>query len=391
MKISFSPEDEAFRAEAARWLAENLTGEFEKLRFRGGPGDEHSFIDERRAWEKRLAEGGWVGVGWATDDGGRGATISRQVIFAEEYARAGGPGRLGHIGEGLAGPTIAAFGTPEQKASYLPPILRGEALWCQGYSEPAAGSDLAAVATRAHLSDDGRWRISGQKVWTSLAHLADWCFVLARTDPASSGHHGLGFFLVAMDQPGVTVRPIEQITGSSEFNEVFFDEAVAADLLGQPGDGWKIAMALLGFERGVSTLGQQMQFRGELDEIIRVAKDNGAAQDPDIRARIAEAQMGLTVMRYNALRMLGGDTEETRAALVYKLHWASWHRHLGKLAMDVLGEAAELCDTAPYGLTRLQSLFLFTRADTLYGGSNQIQRNLIAERGLGMPREAKGR
>ena len=391
MKISFSPEDEAFRAEAARWLAENLTGEFEKLRFRGGPGDEHSFIDERRAWEKRLAEGGWVGVGWATDDGGRGATISRQVIFAEEYARAGGPGRLGHIGEGLAGPTIAAFGTPEQKARYLPPILRGEALWCQGYSEPAAGSDLAAVATRARLSDDGRWRISGQKVWTSLAHLADWCFVLARTDPASSGHHGLGFFLVAMDQPGVTVRPIEQITGSSEFNEVFFDEAVAADLLGQPGDGWKIAMALLGFERGVSTLGQQMQFRGELDEIIRVAKDNGAAQDPDIRARIAEAQMGLTVMRYNALRMLGGDTEETRAALVYKLHWASWHRNLGKLAMDVLGEAAELCDTAPYGLTRLQSLFLFTRADTLYGGSNQIQRNLIAERGLGMPREAKGR
>ena len=391
MKISFSPEDEAFRAEAARWLAENLTGEFEKLRFRGGPGDEHSFIDERRAWEKRLAEGGWVGVGWATDDGGRGATISRQVIFAEEYARAGGPGRLGHIGEGLAGPTIAAFGTPEQKARYLPPILRGEALWCQGYSEPAAGSDLAAVATRARLSDDGRWRISGQKVWTSLAHLADWCFVLARTDPASSGHHGLGFFLVAMDQPGVTVRPIEQITGSSEFNEVFFDEAVAADLLGQPGDGWKIAMALLGFERGVSTLGQQMQFRGELDEIIRVAKANGAAQDPDIRARIAEAQMGLTVMRYNALRMLGGDAEETRAALVYKLHWASWHRNLGKLAMDVLGEAAELCEAAPYGLTRLQSLFLFTRADTLYGGSNQIQRNLIAERGLGMPREAKGR
>ncbi|NDV12730.1 acyl-CoA dehydrogenase family protein [Crenobacter caeni] len=391
MKISFSPEDEAFREEAARWLADNLTGEFDKLRFRGGPGDEHSFIDERRAWEKRLAAGGWVGVGWAKEDGGRGATISRQVIFAEEYARAGGPGRLGHIGEGLAGPTIAAFGTAEQKARYLPPILRGEALWCQGYSEPAAGSDLAAVATRARLGNDGQWRISGQKVWTSLAHLADWCFVLARTDPASSGHHGLGFFLVAMDQPGVTVRPIEQITGSSEFNEVFFDEAVAADLLGQPGEGWKIAMALLGFERGVSTLGQQMQFRGELDEIIRVAKDNGAAQDPDIRSRIAEAQMGLTVMRYNALRMLGGDAEETRAALVYKLHWASWHRNLGKLAMDVLGEAAELCDTAPYGLTRLQSLFLFTRADTLYGGSNQIQRNLIAERGLGMPKEPKGR
>ncbi|RQW29710.1 acyl-CoA dehydrogenase [Rhodobacteraceae bacterium CH30] len=395
MKISFSPEDEAFREQAARWLAENLTGEFAQLRFRGGPGDEHSFIDERRAWEKRLAAGGWVGVGWATDDGGRGATISRQVIFAEEYARAGGPGRIGHIGEGLAGPTIAAFGSPAQKARYLPGIVSGKELWCQGYSEPGAGSDLAAVKTRASQDADGHWRISGQKVWTSLAHIANWCFVLARTDPTSHGHYGLGFFLVPMAQDSVTVRPIRQITGSSEFNEVFFDDARASDLLGSPGDGWKIALALLGFERGVSTLGQQMLFRTELDEIIRIARDNGAARQADIRSRIAEAWMGLTVMRANALRMLSEDAgaDEQRAALVYKLHWASWHRNLGKLAMDVLGEAAELCpnDDEPYALTRLQSLFLFSRADTIYGGSNQIQRNLIAERGLGMPREARGR
>ncbi|MCL6262973.1 acyl-CoA dehydrogenase family protein [Craterilacuibacter sp. RT1T] len=393
MNMTFSAADEAFRRDAASWLADNLSGEFAILKHRGGPGDEHSLISERRAWEKKLAAAGWNCLGWAAEHGGRDASISQQVIFAEEYARAGGPGRLGHIGEGLAGPTIAAFASPAQQARYLPGIRSTNELWCQGYSEPGAGSDLAAVKTRAVLGDDGQWRISGQKVWTSLAHLADWCFVLARTDPNSHDHKGLGFFLVSMHQAAVTVRPIEQLTGSAEFNEVFFDEALAADLVGQPGEGWKIAMALLGFERGVSTLGQQMQFRSELDEIIRIAKENGAAQDPDIRSRIAEAHMGLSVMRYNALRMLSDNAgaDEQKAALVYKLHWSSWHRHLGKLAMDVLGTASELCEAAPYALTRLQALFLFSRADTIYGGSNQIQRNLIAERALGMPKEAKGR
>jgi alkylation response protein AidB-like acyl-CoA dehydrogenase len=196
-----------------------------------------------------------------------------------------------------------------------------------------------------------------------------------------------------MDQPGVTVRPIEQITGTSEFNEVFFDDAVCGvdDIVGKPGEGWKVAMGLLGFERGVSTLGQQMLFKNELDEIIRIAKQNGAAQDHDIRQRIADAHMGLKIMRYNAMRMLSGvnDGALQKEALIYKLHWASWHRNLGKLAMDVLGPESEILQNAPYDLTRLQSMYLFTRSDTIYGGTNQIQRNIAAERGLGMPKEPK--
>lgn len=394
MKLTFSPQDEQFRAEIAAWLRDNLVGEFEILKGRGGPGDEHMFPEERKRWEQKLADGGWTCVGWPEQYGGRGCSIEQQVIFFEEYARAQAPGRVGHIGEGLAGPTIMAFGSEAQKQKYLPGIVSGTELWCQGYSEPGAGSDLANVKTKARLdAASGQWTISGQKVWTSLAHESDWCFVVARTDPDSVAHKGLGFFLVSMHQPGVTVRPIEQLTGTSEFNEVFFDEAVAADIVGAPGEGWKVAMGLLGFERGVSTLGQQMLFQNELDEIVRIAKANGAAKNPALRQRMAEAHTGLRLMRYNAMRMLsdtsGGGLE--KAALVYKLHWASWHRNLGALAMDVLGPEAEIIESAPYNLTRLQSMYLFTRSDTIYGGTNQIQRNIIAERGLGMPKEAKGR
>lgn len=394
MKISFSAADEAFRAEVAAWLAANLCGEFEQLRFRGGPGDEHSFPEQRKAWERKLAEGRWTCVGWAPEHGGRGLSISQQVIFHEEYARAGGPGRMGHIGEGLAGPTIAAFGTDEQKRRLLPGIVAGREFWCQGYSEPGAGSDLANVKTRATLQD-GVWRINGQKVWTSLAHESEWCFVIARTTPGSVGHQGLSFLLVPMHQAGITVRPIEQLTGTSEFNEVFFDDALteATNILGAPGDGWKIAMALLGFERGVSTLGQQMQFQNELEEIIRIAKSNGAARDPLLRQRIAQAWGGLRILRYNSLRMLSGAQDGTlrREAMIYKLCWANWHVELGKLAMDVLGPHAELLEGAPYQLGRLQAMFLFSRSDTLYGGTNEIQRNIIAERALGLPREPRVR
>jgi alkylation response protein AidB-like acyl-CoA dehydrogenase len=398
MKLSFSTEDERFRTEVADWLAANLTGEFAKLKFRGGPGDEHSFPEERKHWEQKLAEGGWTCVGWPQQHGGRGCSIEQQVIFFEEYARAGAPGRVGHIGEGLAGPTIIAFGTPEQQAKYLPGILSGTELWCQGYSEPGAGSDLANVKTKARFdAERNQWVINGQKVWTSPAHESDYCFVIARTDPDSVAHKGLGFFLVKMDQPGVEVRPIEQITGTSEFNEVFFDDAVceAGDIVGEPGDGWKVAMGLLGFERGVSTLGQQMQFQNELDEVIRVAKENGKDRDPVIRQRIAKAHAELKIMRYNSLRMLSGqsgsDGSLQREGLIYKLFWSTWHRSLGELAIDVCGQMGQLLEAAPYELTRLQSLFLFVRSDTIYGGSNQIQRNIIAERGLEMPREPKWR
>lgn len=394
MQLSFSPEDEKFRAEVAGWLNDNLTGEFEQLKFRGGPGDEHMFPEERKKWEQKLADGGWTCVGWPKENGGRGCSIEQQVIFFEEYARAGAPGRVGHIGEGLAGPTIAIFGNEQQKKKYLPGIVAGTELWCQGYSEPGAGSDLANVKTKARYDQEkGKWLINGQKVWTSLAHESDYIFVIARTDPESVAHKGLGFFLMKMDQPGIVVRPIEQITGTCEFNEVFFDDAEceADDIVGAPGDGWKVAMGLLGFERGVSTLGQQMQFQNELDEVVRIARANGAAKDPAIRQRIADAHVGLKIMRYNSMRMLSGSNDGSlqKEALIYKLYWASWHRDLGELAMDVLGPEAEIIEAGPYQLTRLQSMYLFVRSDTLYGGTNEIQRNIIAERGLGMPKEPK--
>ena len=388
MNLRFSAEDEAFRAEVRAWLEVRLDGAFRHLRGRGGPGREHEAIDERRAWERELGAAGWIGLGWPAP-AGRGAPLLRQVIFHEEYARARAPGRLGHIGEYLLGHTIAALGTPAQQARFLPPIARGEQLWCQGYSEPGAGSDLAGVATRAELHG-GTWRVTGQKIWTSHAHLADWCFVLCRTSPGTTRHTGLSYLLVPMRQDGITVRPIRNLTGTSEFCEVFFDGARTAEdhVIGEVGGGWRVAMATLAFERGASTLGQQIGFAAELDAIIHAARHSGADRDPEVRRRIADAWIGLRVMRWHALRVLGhGDRGELpREALGSKLSWSTWHRRLGELAMDVLGAEAEVIAAAPYSLTPLQETFLFSRADTIYAGSSEIQKNIIAARALGLPR-----
>ncbi len=391
MNLEFTAEEEAFRTEVAGWLKDNLTGDFEAIRWRGGPGDEDAFPEERKVWERHLGEAGWIGIGWPEAFGGKDLPLGHQLIFNEEYARAGGPGRAGHIGETLAGPTIIALGTDDQRARFLPGILNGTEYWCQGYSEPGAGSDLSNVKTRARLEGDN-WVIEGQKIWTSLAHESDWCFVVARAVEGSKGRDGLVYLLVPLDQPGVTIKPIIQLTGTSEFNEVFFDGATTANanLVGAVGEGWKAAMATLGFERGASTLGQQMQFRNELDLIIKAAKSNGMADDPLIRQRIALAHAGLKIMRANALRMLSGPQDGTlsREATIAKIFWASWHRDLGELAMDVLGAEAELVGEE---LSRLQRLFLFSRSDTIYAGTNQIQRNIIAERALGMPKEPRGK
>lgn len=393
MQLDFSDDDEVFRKEVARWMSGHLHGKFECLRHRGGPGDEDAYPVERKAWERELADGGWTCVGWPTACGGRGLSLARQIIFHEEYARAGGPGRMGHIGEGLIGPTIVALGTEDQKSRFLPGIVQGTEFWCQGYSEPNAGSDLANVQTKAQLdAKSGEWIISGQKVWTSLAHESEWIFVLARCQPGSSGNRGLIFLLVPLNQPGVEIRPIRQLTGTAEFNEVFFDGArtPANNVVGQPGEGWSIAMALLGFERGVSTLGQQMHFYREFDLVCQVAKGNGADRDPALRCRLANAWMGLKVMRYNAMRMLSGpqDGSLQRPAMIYKYYWSNWHRDLGKLAMDVMGVDGDIVVEDPVR-TRLQQLFLFSRADTIYAGTNEIQLNIIAERALGMPREPR--
>ncbi len=391
MQLAFAPELKAFREEAADWLNEQLAGPFKSIR---GQTNQVDAVEERRAWEQALGAARWSVIGWPEQWGGRDASIAQQVIFAEEYARAKGPPRAGHLGVELLGPTLLALGDEDQKARFLPDIAQGRVIWCQGYSEPGAGSDLANVKTKARLEGD-RYIIDGQKIWTSMGAIADWCFVVARTEPGSVGNKGLSFLMVPMDQPGVDPRPIRQMTGEAEFAEVFFDgaEALAIDRVGDEGNGWGVAMALLGFERGVSTLAQQMHFRNELDEIIAAAHANGKAGDAVIRQKIAHAHAGLKIMRYNALRMLSdgeGSADLSGAAFTYKLYWSRWHRDLGELAMDVLGQDGEIgINEERYAA--LPTMYLMSRSDTIYAGTDQIQRNIISERGLGLPREPRGK
>ncbi|MDH6545759.1 acyl-CoA dehydrogenase family protein [Streptomyces sp. SPB4] len=399
MDFSFGTEAEELRPRARAWLAQHLTGPYERAVGLGGPGSEHQEVATRRAWERELGRGGWIGTGWDLPAGTYGQqrlSLTGQVVWAEEYAALRAPGRVGHIGENLLAPTLIAYGTPEQQARHLPAIARGEELWCQGYSEPGAGSDLAAVRTAAVRDPaDGLLRVTGQKIWTSLAHDADHCFVLARTEAGSRRHRGLSFLLVPMDQPGrIEVRPIRQMSGTAEFNEVFFDGAVATDVVGGEGNGWTVAMGLLALERGVSTLVQQIGFAAELERVVR-AYATSADPDPALRDELVRQWAELRTMRWNALRTLG-TAGDAGAPSVAKLLWGRWHRRLGELAVAVRGAAATAgpglwSPRVPYGtaLDEEQRLFLFTRADTIYGGSDEIQRNIIAERVLGLPKEPR--
>ncbi|HEX4220044.1 MAG TPA: acyl-CoA dehydrogenase family protein [Acidimicrobiales bacterium] len=392
MDLRDRPEDEAFRREVRAWLTAHVVGEFAELGGRGGSGDETYGFETRLRWEKVLAKAGWTGLGWPTEYGGRGASIAHQVIFNEEYVKARAPGRVNVMGEGLIAPTIIHYGTPEQKERFLPPIRSGTELWCQGYSEPNAGSDLANVSTKAVLEGD-EWVVTGQKVWTSLAHTADWCFVVCRTEPGSVRHKGLSYLLVPMDQDGIEVRPITQLTRTSEFNQVFFDGARTAreNVLGEVGEGWRVALATLAFERGVALLGHQLTFRRELDHLIELARGNGRAADPVTRQRLAGAYAELAILRYNTLRSLSnidGPVAPPEASII-KLYWATWHRALGELAMDIVGPASMVAEGFPYQLDEVQRSFLFSRSETIYGGSNEIQKNIIGERVLGLPPEPK--
>lgn len=390
-------DDEVFRAEVQCWLAANVVGEYAELAGRGGPGDEEVGFDVRVAWERELGRAGWIGLGWPAEHGGRAATLSQQITWAEEYARAAAPARVNHMGENLLAPTLIEYGTPEQVERFLPGILDGTVRWCQCYSEPDAGSDLANVATRAELDGDD-WVVNGQKVWTSLAHVSHWAFVIARTEPGSSRHAGLSFLLVPMDQQGIEVRPIVQPTGGGEFNETFFDDArTERDLVvGEVGDGWRVAMGLLGFERGISTLAQQVGFERELRHTLDLARERGRLVDPVLRQRLVDARIGLELIKLNARRSMSATGVPGPEASISKLHWGTWHRDLGELTIDVMGADGLVADPAiddsldgQYPLTLEQKLFLFTRSDTIYGGSNEIQRNVLGERVLGLPREPR--
>ena len=403
MEFTRTTAEEAFADEVRTWLEEHLGGANAGLRGRGGVGQEDVEPERLLEWERELATGGWLGLDYPVHLGGRDASLSEQVVFHQTYVEARAPGRIPNIGLTLLGPTLVAFGTPELQERFIPPIISGTEHWCQGYSEPNAGSDLANVSTRARLSGD-RWLVTGQKTWTSLAQYAQWAFVLCRTDPSSERHAGLSYLLVPMDQQGVEVRPIVQVTGGSEFNEVFFDDAVteAAMVVGGAGNGWAVAMGTLGFERGASTLGQQTGYRREMDSLLELARANGSIRDPSLRQDLMRSYSELEILRYNQLRMLTAlvaDGVPGPEMSIGKLYWASWHRRLGELGMRVRGTSAMVgVDATPpledpldigYHLDPLQRTFLYSRAHTIYGGSNQVQRNVIGERVLGLPREPR--
>lgn len=388
MEFTFSPTDELFRAHVRTWLSEHLVGEFRELGTGNNLGEGEE-LEVRKRWERKLASGGWIGLGWPAEHGGRDLPLTQQMIFNEEYARAGGPIRVGFFGEQLLGPTLIALGTAEQRARFLPPILRGEEYWCQGFSEPDAGSDLANVRTTAVLDGD-EWVLNGQKVWTSLGHVADWIFVVCRTDNSVAKHRGISFLLCPAQQPGVEMRPIRQITGTAEFNEVFFTNArtPAHMLVGEVNRGWSVVMATLGFERGTAFLAQQLRFANEFHTLVEMALERGLTNDPNLRQRLAEAYTGLEIMRLTGLRtasQLLASKPVGSESSIGKLHWSRWHQRLGELAMDILG-----CDGLVLSDGRagdFQYTFQFSRAHTIYAGSSEIQRNIVGERVLGLPKE----
>ena len=388
MDLGYTAEEEAFRHEVRSWLESNLPAAW-RQDGKGGYRDEED-TDLQRDWQRKLYEGGWLKLGWPTEVGGRGATPVMQAIYQEEMARVGAPGILGRLGVTLLAPTLAGLGSQWQKDTYVEKILSGELIFCQGFSEPDAGSDLAGLRTRAEKRD-GKWVLSGQKTWSSGAHYSDRSFLLARTDLSAEPHRGIGFFLVDMHQPGVEVRRIKQMTGGGEFSEIFLSgaEVDERDLVGLPSDGWKIAMTVFGFERG--GLAQAARFERAVDDLAALARDRGAGGDPATRQKIAQARIEAHVFRLIGLRNL------TRAqhghapgpeASVTKLYWSEMDKRLQEAAIGAEGMYGALAPDSPFAVEdgRWQYGWMWAQAETIYAGSSEIQRNIIAERVLGLPR-----
>jgi alkylation response protein AidB-like acyl-CoA dehydrogenase len=403
MDLTYPPEAESFRTEIRAWLEEHFPADYEQMR----GGERQAFLKQ---WVRTLYEGGWICASWPEEYGGKGLTTMQQVVLNEEFARAGAPMRADFFGDTLVGPTILQWGTEAQKKEFLPKILRGEVSWCQGFSEPDAGSDLAGLKTTAVLDGD-EWVINGQKVWTTQAQHADYVFLLARTDPAAPKHAGISYLLVPMKQPGVEVRSIEQVDGSAEFNEVFFTDARCPkdNVVGGVNNGWKVAMTTLGFERGTSATTGHRRFQKELDEIVRVARENGRIDDPLVRQRLAAAWSKVKIMEVNGLRSLSdvlhGTSQAAALGPLNKMFWSEYHQDVMELAMDILGmDGQVLVGTSEeefvpgigrrrgrkgYPVSPLQASFFFSRSETIWGGTAEIQRNIVGERVLGLPKEPK--
>ncbi len=409
MDLSYPPEAETFRTEIRAWLVDHLPDGWFDEGFEMTPDERREFNEE---WVQTLFDGGWICASWPTEYGGKGLSMMENVVLNEEFARAKAPMRADFFGDTLVGPTILQWGTEEQKQFFLPKILSGQISWCQGFSEPNAGSDLASLSTKADL-DGEEWVITGQKVWTTQAQYADYCFVLARTDPEASKHKGISYLLVPMKQDGIEVRPIVQPDGSAEFNEVFFTEARCPvdAVVGGVNNGWKVAMTTLGFERGSSATTGYRRFERELDGITKQARANGKIDDPVIRQRLVKQWSKIQIMRINGLRSLTDTLTKRKdpgvAAMgtMNKMFWSETHRDTLELAIDILGMEGQILTgtqddeyvagvgrrvtARDYPASPTQASFFFSRSETIWGGTAQIQRNIVGERVLGLPKEPR--
>ena len=407
MELTYPQEADDFRLVVREWLQVNLPSGWFDDGFEMTPDEKAEF---QAGWTKQLYGGGWICASWPKDYGGKGLTVMQNVVLNEEFQRAGAPLRADFFGDTLVGPTILQWGTEDQKKHFLPQILKGEISWCQGFSEPDSGSDLASLKTSAVLDGD-EWVINGQKVWTTRAQYADYVFLLARTDPTAPQHAGISYLLVPIKQDGVEVRPIVQPDGTAEFNETFFTNARCPkdNVVGGVNNGWNVAMTTLGFERGASATTSHRRFETELEHIIEHAKSNGAIADPNIRQRLALAYSKVQIMRINGLRSLTyalhkrGDVSALGAS--NKMFWTEYHRDVLELAMDIWGMDGLVLDgrdTIPtwpgvvrhegrldYPVNPMQSAFFFSRSETIWGGTAEIQRNIVGERVLGLPKEPK--
>jgi alkylation response protein AidB-like acyl-CoA dehydrogenase len=374
--LTASPQEQAFRDELRDWLQANHPGP--------EPEGDVAGFQFRRDWQLKLHEAGLAGVSWPKEYGGRGATLVEQAIYNEELARAQAPSAANILGLAMGGPTVIAHGTEEQKRRYLEPILSAREIWCQGFSEPEAGSDLAALKTRA-VRDGAEWVVTGQKVWTTLAHHAKWCMLVARTDPDAPRHKGLTYFLMDMEQDAVQVRPLRQITGEAEFNELFIEEARIphANIVGGEGNGWAVAITTLMHERATLAFGLQIRVRITLGELLAEARESGASADPIIRDRLAQLYIESEVLRLGALRGLSAIMRTGvpgPEGSLGKWQWAEVNQALTELAVELRGPRAVLDDD------RWTYRFLRARANSIEGGTTEILRNIVAERVLGLPR-----
>ncbi len=406
MDLTYPPEAELFRAEIRAWLEENLPPGWTEPGFTMSPAERRAFNE---SWNPKLFAGGWICAGWPVEYGGKGLSLLQQVVLNEEFAKVGAPMRADFFGDTLVGPTILQWGTEEQKKEFIPGILQGKIAWCQGFSEPDSGSDLASLTTSAVLDGD-EWIINGQKVWTSQAQHADYVFLMVRTDPDAPQHAGISYLLVPMHQPGVEVRPIIQVDGSGDFNEVFFTNARCpkGNAVGGVNNGWKVAMTTLGFERGSSSTTSYRRFLKEWEQIVKEAKRLEKNGDQRVRNELVKAWERCKIMEINGYRSLTDSLNGTHHTALLgacnKMFWSEAHRATMELAIAVIGMEGQILTggssndevepglrrgRADYPVSELQGSFFFSRSETIWGGTAEIQRNIIGERALGLPKEPK--